>query len=296
MTVESFIVIVKKMLGIKDFSLLKKNIHKNIGKLIYHKRYTSDDLIFIMERMGMKKGSLVCIHSSMKEFYNYDGTVEELISKILESIGSEGTLMMPAFPDYSLLKEGYIFDLESDRTGAGYLAETFRKYPEVQRSINVLHSVCAIGPLAEYLLKDHHKGTDCWDTMSPWYRLCENDGLIFNLGMPRNYIGTFEHCVESILKYEHPYWAQFFTRKETFYYYDANRNICSYVGFMSEIPRRTCEMRIFKWFSDLDWRISRISNLEIKVFYSKHCLDKMLNLGRIGVSLYWKPSTKKFKF
>ena len=27
----------------------------------------------------MKKGSVICIHASMKEFYNYQGTAEELI-------------------------------------------------------------------------------------------------------------------------------------------------------------------------------------------------------------------------
>ncbi|NOU59222.1 AAC(3) family N-acetyltransferase [Marinifilum caeruleilacunae] len=288
--------VVKKIFGIEDFSLFRKNVHKRLGMIFYHKKYTADDIITVMKEMGMKRGSLVCIHASMKEFYNYSGTTEELIDKILETIGGSGTLVMPAFPDVRLFSDTYIFDPINDKTGAGYLAEVFRKYKGVQRSINVQSSVCAIGPLTDYLCNDHHKSRDCWDTSSPWYRLCEKDGLIFNLGMPRNYISTFEHCVESILQYEHPYWAQFFTKEKVYKYYDEDKNVQMYKSITSEIERRPHEPTIFKWLTKNDWAHSKISNLEIKVFYSKSCLNKMLNLGRLGVSLYWVPSSKKYIF
>ena len=65
---------VKGITGIKDFSMLKKKIHKEIGKLVYHKTYTANDIVREMQRLGMKKGSVVCIHASMMEFYNYKGT------------------------------------------------------------------------------------------------------------------------------------------------------------------------------------------------------------------------------
>lgn len=288
--------LIKKLLGIKDFSLLMKNFHKGVGKMLYYKKYTADGIVSVMQRMGMKDGSLVCIHASMKEFYNYKGTAIELIEKIIEVIGPNGTLMMPAFPDYSLLTDDYIFDKRVDKTGAGYLSEEFRKYPGVMRSINVNHSVCAIGPLADYLLSEHHKGINCWDELSPWYRLCEKDGLVFNIGMPRNYIGTFEHCVESVLQYEHPYWGQFFTRKKEYRYYNDTGGIEVYTNMINDIERRTRESKIFKWLTSNDWKYEKISNLEIKVFYSKNCLKKMICLGRLGISLYWMPSTNEYVF
>ena len=61
---------VKGITSIKDFSLLKKKMHKEIGKLVYHKTYTANDIVREMQRLGMKKGSAVCIHASMREFYN----------------------------------------------------------------------------------------------------------------------------------------------------------------------------------------------------------------------------------
>lgn len=74
-------IIFKKITGIKDISLFRKNLHKRIGKLWYHKKYTADDIIAVMCQLGMKTGSIICIHASMKEFYNYQGTAEELIKK-----------------------------------------------------------------------------------------------------------------------------------------------------------------------------------------------------------------------
>lgn len=218
--VNQCIPIIKKTVGIYDISLWRKRWKKRIGKIIYHKKYTADDIVQAMKCLGLKKGSLVCIHASMMEFYNYIGTASQLIEKILNEIGPQGTLMMPAFPNapHDHTVENYIFDVEHSPTGAGYLAETFRKYAGVKRSCNVRHSVCAIGPLTDYLIKDHTKGHDCWDTTSPWYRLCEKDGLVFNLGMPKSYIGTFHHVVESLLHDKFKYWAQFFNAERKFNY------------------------------------------------------------------------------
>ena len=290
-------IIVKRIFGIKDFTLFKKDVHKKIGKLIYHSKYTADDIVALMQEMGMKEGSTVCIHSSMKEFYNYKGTARELIEKILNTLGPEGTLMMPAFPPVKKAFEpGYVFDKENDPTEAGYLAETFRRYPGVVRSINVRHSVCAIGKNADFLCRDHHRCHDCWDVDSPWGRSCQLDALVFNLGMPRCYIGTFEHCVESRLQVEHPYWKQFFADKHTWHYYDEARRVCSYSDFNSDIERRIREKRVTRYFNERDWEIRKLSNLEIKVFHSKNCLDKMMQLGRKGVTIFYIPSPDKYKF
>lgn len=286
----------KKITGIKDISLLKKNIHKNVGKFLYHQKYSACELVKLMQDMGMKAGSVVCIHSSMKEFYNYRGTAEELISQIIEVVGSEGTLIMPAFPDKSFAdKEDYVFSL-NDKTGAGYLAETFRKFPNVKRSINVQHSVCAWGKYAEWLVKDHHKCHDCWDKDSPWQRMMEVDAIVFNFGLPRWYIGTFHHCVESVLQYEHPYWAQFFTKEKVYKYYDSENSVKEYKSFVGSLDRRTKESHVTNHFDDNDWKICKVSNLEVKAFYTSSCYPKMLELGRKGIGVYYVPSPKKYKF
>lgn len=291
-----FGILIKRVTGIKDISLWRKNLKKKVGKLIYHKKYSAKDLVRLMQSVGMKEGSVVCIHSSMKEFYNYRGTADDLIKEILNVIGQEGTLVMPAYPPYELQDDpDYIFNPQTDKTGAGYLAETFRRYPGVKRSINVQHSVCAIGKYAEWLLKDHVNCHDCWDKNSPWYRMCELDALVFNFGMPRSYIGTFHHCIESQLQYHYPYWKQFFTTKQK-YRYVLDGQVYEYYSWTAHLDRRMRKKKVTKYFTKEDWQIKKISNLEVKVFYSKHCLETMMNLARKGVVIYYVPSPKNFQF
>lgn len=286
---------ISKLVRNINIGKIRRQTKKILGQYIFRKKYTADDLVSIMQEMGMKKGSLVCIHSSMSQFYNYRGNAQELIEKILVAIGSEGTLMMPAFPVIPKDVEHYIFNPLTDKTGAGYLAETFRKFPGVKRSFNVRASVCAIGPLSDYLLSEHQNGEDCWDEKSPWYKLCEKNGLVFNFGLPRSYMGTFYHCVESRLKHEHPYWKQFFNKEQT-YTYTWNGKLYKYKNIDCNIYRRTHEKRIMRYFTAEDWSIRHISNLEIKVFYTGHLFPKLVEMGRKGITAYYCPSPKKYKF
>ncbi len=288
--------ILKRITGIKDFSLWRKNLHKKIGKIFYKTKYTAKDIVHLMADMGMVKGSVVCIHSSMKEFYNYVGTPEELIEEIINFIGEDGTLVMPAFPIIRGEISEYIFDPRKDKTGAGLLAETFRMRKGVLRSNNVQHSVCAYGKYAEHLLRDHTSGFDCWDEKSPWYRMTELGALVFNFGLPRSYMGTFHHCVESVLKNTHPYWAQFFKDCGEFHYIDEKGEIFSYNNHFGNLTRRTRKRNVTRYFSDKDWQIRKLSNLEIKVFYTRHCFPKMLELGKRGISVYYEPSPSKYEF
>lgn len=288
--------VVKQIFGISDLSLFRKRWVKRIGHCIYHKKYTAIDLVGVMCKLGMKRGSVICIHASMMQFFNYIGTAEDLITEILNVIGPDGTLIMPAFPLHDKPYEEFIFDTKTDKTGAGYLAEAFRKYPGVLRSNNVHHSVCAIGKYAEYLIQDHTKGMNCWDEYSPWYKMCELDAIVFNLGMPRSYIGTFHHCVEAILYKEHPYWAQFFTFSQKYNYKDTNGNVVSYSQIEGKLVRKTREKKVTRYFTDKEWNITKLSNLEIKAFYSQSTLRKMIDLGRKGISVYRLPSTKNFNF
>jgi aminoglycoside 3-N-acetyltransferase len=212
----------------------------------------------------------------------------------MEVITPEGTLLMPAYVAREKRRSpGFVFDPKNDCTAAGYLAETFRQMPGVMRSISARHSACAWGRYADYLTSDHHKGRNCWDETSPWYRLCELDGLVFNLGLPRSFMGTFNHCVEGLLAREHPYWAQFFNRTVTYSYLDAEGQVKTYTNEESFIERRSRKRRITRRFGQDIYRIRRLSNLEVKVFHAKPCLEMMLELGRQGISMYYVPKMRK---
>lgn len=288
--------LVKGATGIRDISLFRKRWHKRLGRLIYHHTYTARDLVALMAQMGMRAGDTVCIHASMMEFYNFRGTAEELIQTLLDFLGPEGTLVMPAFPRVADEEWAtYVFDPLTAPTAAGYLAETFRRWPGVMRSNNAHHSVCAIGPQADYLLRDHTRGHNCWDEHSPWYRLAELDAKVFNLGMPRNYIGTICHCVEGTLYHQYPYWAQFFTRRQR-YRYRREGVVHEYDEWVGRLTRRTREKNIFIHFTSAEWQVRQLSNLEVKVFYAHAALAKMIALGRRGVTQFYVPSPRGWQF
>ncbi len=289
-------IVVKKLTGIDDISKLRKDIKKRVGKIIYHKKYNTADIIELMRNMGMRKGSVVCVHAAMKEFYNYKGDANELISAIMDAITPEGTLLMPAFPDRErMFDSSFVFDVRHTPTAAGYLAETFRRREGVVRSINIQHSVCAWGKYAEWLVKDHHHGLNCWDEQSPWYRMTQLGALVFDLGLSASYIGTFDHCVEGLLYKEHPYWNQFFNIEHTFRYIDADGNEGTYTCRAGRLDQRTHEKVLISQMGT-HHRSQRLSNLLVQEYDSAECLDKMLELGRRGITMYYVPSPKKFKF
>lgn len=290
-------IIIKRITGIKDISLLRKRVHKRIGKIFYHRKYTADNLVSIMKEMGMKEGSVICIHASMMEFYNYKGTATELIDKITEIITNRGTLIMPAFPNpKDIVDLSYVFNPQTAKTFAGYLAETFRKYPNVKRSINVQHSVCVWGKYAEWLTKDHQNCDNCWGIDSPWYRMTQLNALVFNLGLPKYYIGTFDHCVEGILYKEHPYWGQFLSCTRKYRYVHPDKTIKEYTSRTGNIECRSREKRLVRHFPKSIHDRKKLSNLSISVFHTKECLEIMTQLGRKGITMYYVPSPQRFKF
>src|SRR5690606_25332726 len=170
--------IIKDIWGINGINLFIKKQKKKIKKVLYKKKYSCSDIISNMKEMGLKPGSVIFIHSSMSEFYNYTGTTEELIQSILSEIGEEGTLLMPAYPpqkgqlfNKAQQSDEIVFDILNTPSGAGLLSEVFRNFPNVKRSINLQHSVCALGKLADYFTSEHHLSKIAWDEYSPYYKL-----------------------------------------------------------------------------------------------------------------------------
>lgn len=300
---------IKRFVGINDWALFKKKLHKNIGKIIYHKKYRANDIVDCMIRMGMKPGDVIFIHSSMKEFYNYLGTGEELIKKIIEYLGPNGTLVMPAYPkkftslpdkcllkDYKGLNDPIMFDLKTTPTGAGYLPEVFRKMPGVKRSINIQHSACAIGKYADYLLSEHHLSTTCWDEKSPYYKLTIVNAKVFALGLPY-FLTTTIHCTDSLLRNKFDYFAQFFNKEIKYNYRDIDGNIRAHCMFVNSIERKRNKRRMIKrYFDKNEYHVSRLSNLRIEWVSAKYTHELFMNLANQGIVMYSTPNPKKYSW
>lgn len=298
---------IKKYVGISDWALFKKNIHKKIGKLIYHKKYTADDIVDCMAKMGMQPGDVIFIHSSMKEFYNYQGTGEELIRKIIAYLGPEGTLVMPAYPkstfstlskkclleDYKGIDDAIMFDAKTTPTEAGYLAEVFRKMEGVKRSINIQHSACAIGKYADFLLSEHHLCRTCWDEKSPYYKLTLVNAKVFAFGLPY-FLTTTIHCTDSLLRTKYDYFAQFFNREIKYNYRDSEGNIGTHQMLVNSIERKRDKRRMVKlYFDKKEFHVSRLSNLRIERVDAKYTHELFMKLANQGIVMYSVPDPRK---
>lgn len=292
----------KKFFGMTQITTISKEslrqIYKNKWQRAFYKqKYGTQELISKMQKLGMQEGSCVFVQCSWNSFFNYTGNPKELIEGILEVIGPTGTLAMPAFP-YYLNKP---LDLKKSITGAGLLAEMFRRYPGVKRSINVQHSVCAIGPLSDYLLSEHHLCDTCWDKKSPYYRLSEVNALIFCLGVGYSFLSTSYHCAESINNGIVPYYTDFFAKEKTPHYYVDYDGITKEYLCYDLVAKRHFMTLPEKWFlhrhfTQGEYATSRISNLTILVYYADKYIPRLVDLARIGVDAYRSPSKKGYKF
>jgi len=298
---QQLVKLTKKVFGITDLTFFLKKQKKSFFKKIYKKKYTSDDLIEKMKLMGMKNGSVVFIHSSMTEFYNFIGSPNELIAKIIETIGDEGTLLMPSYPKLkkTLGKENQIdgvdFDVLKTPSGAGYLSEIFRKYPGVKRSINQQHSVCAYGKLADFFVSEHHLSETPWDEKSPYYKMSLTNTMVFALGLPY-FLTTTIHCTESLLWKKYKYFSLFFNKKLTYSYRDENGAIGIHEMFCSGSPRQRNKKKIIKkYFNPSEFHCCKLSNLRIEMVYAKYTLELFLKLAENGITMFSIPSPKKYK-
>lgn len=294
--------IIKKLFGIDGISLFIKKKKKKLMQKVYTKKYTADDLVSEMCKMGMKNGSVVFVHSSMTEFYNYTGTGKELIEKIIDIIGEEGTLMMPAYPKnksklmklYEIDKEQIAFDVNNTPSGAGYLTEVFRTFPGVKRSVHLQHSVCAYGKLADYFTNEHHLSITAWDEKSPYFKMSQMDTLVFAFGLPY-FLGTIIHCTESLLRKKYKYFSIFFDTKYSYKYKDENGNINIHESLTHNFERRRSKRKIItKYFDKNEYHVAKISNLRVEMVNAKYTLELFLELAEKGITMFTSPSPKKY--
>lgn len=289
----------KKKMKIRSWELYKAYLIRLIESKIYKQKYTAVELVSFMQKQGLRKGSNVLLHSSWDEFYNYKGSPKEFIDVLIEAIGPEGTLVMPAYP--LLRKKDSIFDLNMTPTAAGLIPEVFRNYPGVKRSVNI-HSVSALGKYADFLTRDHIYSVTSWDIQSPYYRLSEINGIVFGIGLGKAFVGTIMHCIDSILREEITYFAQFFNHSQKILIRLSNGT-----EYEQEFLRASENLNIFftdshhlkivdKYFDRSKFSRNRFSNLNVNVYDANYMINRGIELGRKGIVIYIKPDPKEFKF
>jgi len=152
------------------------------------------DLVEGFRRVGIQKGDIIYCHSSLSKLGYVEGGAEAVVDALMEVIGPDGTLAMPA-GTYSLGKDGAVFDVRSSPSELGAITEALRRRAKC-RSHHLTESVCALGRLAEKITGTHSV-TPC-GAESPFRKFIEMGAQILLLGVPHNNNTTFEAIEERL--------------------------------------------------------------------------------------------------
>lgn len=168
---------------------------------LYRRKIGPQEFRESLLRLGEWNGRVVWVQISFNDFYNVEMRPSEIIEMMLELVGPQGTLLMPAFPLNP--DPGKELRIDSVPSNTGLVTELFRRMPGAERSIHINSSVAALGPDAGYLTSGHHLGKYPWGETSPYGRLVELRGLMVGLGIvPLGF--TPLHSVECALHHQSP--------------------------------------------------------------------------------------------
>jgi aminoglycoside 3-N-acetyltransferase len=137
-----------------------------------------EDIVAELRRLGVARGDLLQVHSSLRAFGWMDGGADAVVEALLETVGPEGTVMAPTFNH----SEAPIYDPKTTPSRNGAVTEAVRRRPEAARSLHPTHPYAAIGARAEELVAGHLEvGT--YDPLSPLGKLADWGGWVVLLGV-----------------------------------------------------------------------------------------------------------------
>lgn len=142
--------------------------------------------------LGVRAGGVLIVHTAFSKLASIAGGPQALIGALRDTLGPEGTLVMPSMSD----DDEVPFDPQATPcVGMGIVAETFWRMPGVLRSDSP-HAFAAIGPKAAQITAAHPldvpHGLD-----SPVRRVYELDGQVLLLGVGHD-ADTTVHLAENM--------------------------------------------------------------------------------------------------
>ena len=162
---------------------------------------TRNDIINSLQTLGLGKGDIVIVHASLSKMGYVCGGAQSVIEALIEAVGEEGTIVMPAQSwknldpedgvhwevaesDWDIIRRNWpAYDKNITPTNTmGAVAEMFRQWPGAVRSDHPARSVAAWGKHANYLVSDHDLSNIFGDG-SPIGKLYELNGDVLLLGV-----------------------------------------------------------------------------------------------------------------
>jgi aminoglycoside N3'-acetyltransferase len=274
----------QKLMGQSDVRGFLRKRKLWLSKKIYHRPVSIAELRQRLIDLGVTPGRTLWVQSSWNEFYNVPLRPSEMIALLRDLLGHSGTLAMPAFPiDQNPDK---LFLVDKAPVYTGLLCEVFRRSPDTSRSIHLSSSICAVGPNADFLVRNHHLTLMPWGKDSPFCRLGELNARMLGVGVGFNFM-TPLHTVECLLFDEVPFFQRLFDGTIKYHWQRANGETGEH-----EYMRRIGDIRpqrLRRHFGPNICIDTKISNLRIFAADARPFIERAVALGRQGITMYIQP-------
>ncbi len=156
---------------------------------------TRERLIRDLERLGIQPGDHLGLGISFRSIGSVAGGPDTLINALLEAVGPDGTIMIPAFTPLfprTITASGRVervFDPAWTPAYTGIVSETLRQRRGALRSRHPVCSVIADGQLARQLTEGHDADAPA---CLPYSRLADCGGKVLCIGIGDNLV-AFRH-------------------------------------------------------------------------------------------------------
>lgn len=239
------------------------------------KTFSKKELINKIRKIGIKKNSIVLVHSGI----NYLGKIEDTsnrnipkeIFEILKKIvGKKGTLIFPAyFYDYARKKIPFNLEKSEPCKTLGVIPQYVFKNKKFYRSKNPITSLIGVGHKAKYICKDSNARSYGYD--SAWDRLTKVNATILFLGIPLHQSMTYIHQIEFNIGVPHMYIKKFFlpiTSKNKIVH---KTSLCyvRYLDFNIEVNQKKFEKDLLsaKILKKINFGMGTISSVKTKKIF-----------------------------
>jgi len=180
--------------------------------LAIHGRFDTQALREHLEQRIGRDFQVLMVHSSVNHMQPmYTGTPLELVRMLMDYVGPERTLAMPAFyfgdpaigGALKTFRQNPRFDLRRTPSQMGLATELFRRMPGVLSSRHPVYRVAAFGPHARELVANHEHAEAPAGLGTPFEYMARHDTRVIGIGKPIQ-VMTQAHHTEGAMGREFP--------------------------------------------------------------------------------------------
>jgi len=254
--------------------------------------WTKNDLITQFQTIGIKKGDVLLVHSSLSKIGFIENGPKDFVDALLETVGSEGHILMPNSPNASFqldyIQQLSVFDVQNDVSKLGAITEYFRKLPNSIRSEHPTEPVSCVGPNADFFVGNHFGNMTPYNEKSPFYKVSQMNGKILYVGVTLDNAGTNLHTLEdAISDFKYPVYHEEIFDVKVKSIDGTNKSMQTKVHNPVWSKKRQCDELLPLFEAANVAQKVKIGNAETWLFDAKMMLNVMIDeYQKNGVTMY----------